>query len=340
MTNGISVIICCYNSVSRLNDTLNYLLKQRFTGVGFDIIVVDNASTDNTAAFDQKLLSNQSGINYTVVTEPESGLSFARKKGYNTAIYDFLLYCDDDNWMDEDYVQLTYNTMQANPKIGILGGLGEAVFETTAPPWFKQYELDFAVGEQSGAKESLSRVNEVYGAGFTIRRSYLNALYSSGFKSILSDRKGNQLISGGDVELCYLAKYFGYEIWYHRGLKFKHYMTAPRLNWAYMKKLYAGNGQTNVYTHAYKYIEMYGQVPGQNLRLPFWLDTFLNKFKVLWHFRSGVKNKFNNEGDAEVLRYIAMKAEVMEIWKLKGKFLGVYQSIYNYLRSINKQPNN
>jgi glycosyltransferase involved in cell wall biosynthesis len=336
MIPGISVIICCYNSVSRLSDTLTHLIGQKFSGFGYEIIIVDNASTDDTSVFAKKLLGNQSGIDYTIVNEPQSGLSFARKKGYAIAKYGFLLYCDDDNWMDENYVQLAFDTMLANSKIGILGGLGEAVFETTPPLWFKQYEIDFAVGEQSLAKEVLSQVSEVYGAGFTIRKSYLDKLYGSGFKSILSDRKGNQLISGGDVEFCYLAKYFGYEIWYHRGLKFKHYMTSPRLNWTYMKRLYAANGKTNVYTHAYQYIEKYGKVPGEGLRLPFWLDVFLNKTKALWAFRTRVKHKLNNEGDGEVLHYIAMKAEAWEIWKLKASYLGVFKSIYNYLHGINR----
>jgi hypothetical protein len=47
----------------------------------------------------------------------------------------------------------------------------------------------------------------------------------------------------------------------------------------------------------------------------------------------------SHEGDAEVLRYIAMKAEAVEIWKLKGNYSGVYQTIYNYLHGIDKQLN-
>ena len=339
MATGVSVIICCYNSSSRLNETLSHLKKQKVNGFGFEIIIVDNASTDDTAACAGRLLTSGPVIDFTIVNEPESGLSFARRKGYETAKYEFLLYCDDDNWLDENYVQLSRETMLINTKIGILGGLGEAVFEIPEPAWFKQYEIDFAVGEQSPGKETLSKVNEVYGAGFTIRKDYMDKLYGSGFKSILSDRKGDQLISGGDVELCYLAKYFGYEIWYHRGLKFKHYMTKPRLSWGYMKRLYAGNGATNVYTVAYKYIERYDKVPGTDLRLPFWLDSFFHKIKSIRKFRSIVKHKMNKEGDAEVLRYIAMKAEAGEIWNLKGKYLEVYQSIYGYIHSLSKVVN-
>jgi len=336
MTPGVSVIICCYNSSKRLSETLTHLMNQQYRGFGFEIIVVDNASTDDTSEVARKILSPGTA-EFQIVQEPQSGLSYARRKGYSTARFEYLLYCDDDNWLAPNYIQLVFESMTNNLKIGILGGLGEAVFEITEPVWFKKYEIDFAVGEQSTANESLSRVEEVYGAGFTIRKAYLDKLFASGFKSILSDRKGNQLISGGDVELCYLVKYFGYEVWYNRDLKFKHLMTAPRLNWLYMKRLYEGNGRTNVYTFAYKYFEKHNNIPGENLRLPFWLDTFIHKVKYTVNYFPKVMWKMNKAGDEEVLRFIAMKAEAREIWTLKEKYSELYRTIYLY---INKPASN
>ena len=213
MSNGISVIICCYNSAARLPATLNHLKKQKLNGISAEIIIVDNASSDNTSSCAQEILSQEPAFKFTIVPEPESGLSYARKKGYMVANYDYLLFCDDDNWLAENYLQLAYDTMQANSIIGILGGKGDAVFESLEPWWFKAHEIDFAVGDQSTSKNVLSKVDEVYGAGFIIRKTYLSRLFASGFKSILSDRKGNQLVSGGDAEFCYLTRYFGFEVW-------------------------------------------------------------------------------------------------------------------------------
>jgi glycosyltransferase involved in cell wall biosynthesis len=337
MAPGVSVIICCYNSSLRLAETLGHLRNQKADGFGTEIIIVDNASTDNTSSTAREILSMQPDIDFTVVNEPENGLSHARRRGYATAKYEYLLFCDDDNWLAENYLQVAYRTMLSHANIGILGGLGEAVFESEEPWWFKKFAIDFAVGEQSTSKEVLSQVDEVYGAGFVIRKSYLDKLYGSGFKSILSDRKGTQLISGGDVEFCYMVKYFGFEVWYNRELKFKHYMTKPRLNWDYMKKLYAANGKTNVYTIAYKYVQLHNRVPGQNLTLPFWVDSLIHKVKAAIKFRTKVRSKMDDEGDAEVLRYIAMKAEAMEIWNLKSDYLKMYQSIYSYINNHKNQ---
>ena len=327
MASGISVIICCYNSSLRLNETLKHLINQKISGFDSEIIIVDNASTDDTEACAHRILTGGKDIDFTIVREPESGLSNARKRGYSVAKYEYLLFCDDDNWLADNYLQLTYKTMGANSKIGILGGHATAVFEIAEPVWFKQYQLDFAVGEQPGCDTDLSQVKEVYGAGFTIRKSYLDKLYSSGFRSILSGRKGNQLISGDDSELCYLAKYFGFEVWYYRKLRLQHFMTKGRLNWSYLKRLYQGKGKTLVYTLAYQYVETHKRAPAQNLRLPFWLDTFIYKTKQILKFYAEVKHKMNNEGDPDVLRYIAMKAEAREIWNLKGKYSQLFNDI-------------
>ena len=326
MASGVSVIICCYNSSLRLAETLNHLINQKINGFGFELIVVDNASGDDTAVCARKILTPAPNIDFTVVHEPESGLSFARKRGYSIAKYDYLLFCDDDNWLADNYVQLSYEIISANPKIGILGGCASAVFEAPEPLWFKQYQLDFAVGEQSKSNETLLRVSEVYGAGFTIRKSYLDKLYGSGFKSILSDRKGSQLISGGDTELCYLAKYYGFQVWYCRDLRLKHFMAKNRLSWSYLKRLYEGKGKTLVYTRAYQYVE-FNRIPEQNLRLPFWLDTFIHKAKQVFKLRFKVMGKMNNEGDAEVLLYITLKAEAGEIWNLKERYSQLFNDI-------------
>src|SRR5579872_3446099 len=122
MTPGVSVIICCYNSAARLPVTIQHVLAQKNTSaINWEVIIVDNASTDNTAHCAKRILNGVEEIDYTITYEQESGLSYARKKGYGMAKYEYLIYCDDDNWLSENYLQLSYKTMSENPKIGILG---------------------------------------------------------------------------------------------------------------------------------------------------------------------------------------------------------------------------
>src|SRR5688572_10602380 len=99
--NGISVIICCYNSSSRLPETLKHLANQSVPGkINWELIVVNNASTDNTASVAETEWAKYNlEIPLHVVDQPVPGQSAARDKGYEVASHEYLLYVDDDNWL-------------------------------------------------------------------------------------------------------------------------------------------------------------------------------------------------------------------------------------------------
>ncbi len=328
MKRGISVIVCCYNSEKRLTETLNHLICQKISGFDWEIIVVDNASTDWTSLLSQQILSAKlDSEKFKIVIEQHSGLSSARKKGYLTAKFNYLLFCDDDNWLNENYMQSAFSIMERNPTIGILGGKGDAVFEKAKPKWFNTYQINFAVGSQSYDVSEVSKIETAYGAGFLVRKEIFKTLDSIGFESLLSDRKGSDLMSGGDTELCYITKYLGYEIAYCSSLQFKHLMPDGRMNWSYMKRLYYGFGRMRVYTHAYKLLETTNQTPGQGLRFPLWLDKYLHLLKELNYFLPLVMFKLNEEGNDTVLKYYALLGELKELRTLKKDYALVFEKI-------------
>jgi glycosyltransferase involved in cell wall biosynthesis len=335
MKSGISVIVCCYNSQARLPETLRHLICQKVLDVNWEIIIVDNASKDNTAVLAKQLLQN-SGIPYKVVHENKPGLIHARHKGYQTAQYDYLLFCDDDNWLDENYLQIANNIIRNNCHIGMLGGIGEAVFENIHPTWFEKYQDSFAVGPQSNSSGNLVKVKALYGAGVVMQRQIFTTLQQMPFESLLTGRKGNMVISGDDTELCYIVRYLGYEILYSPGLKFKHLMTDSRMNWAYLKKLYFGFGRSRVYIHAYDKLEDNSTIPGQNLRLPLWLEKYLYLLKELRKFLPGVLFRLNLEGDETVLKYQALKGELFELKNLKDDYVNVFKKILDTKAKIDQ----
>jgi glycosyltransferase involved in cell wall biosynthesis len=237
---GVSIILCCYNSAERLPETLKHLAAQK-TGneLPWEVIVVNNNSQDNTVEVAKKEWSKYATTSsFKIVDQPIPGLSFARKKGIETAKYDYLLFCDDDNWLSENYVQNAFDIMETDKRIGALGGWCEPVFETEEPEWFKTFAGNFAVGKTVPKTGLINEPNGyLYGAGLVIRKSAMGHLYASGFKNILSDRKGKKLSSGGDIELVYALKLAGYAIYFDERLFFKHVMPGARLTFNYLKKI-------------------------------------------------------------------------------------------------------
>lgn len=254
MIKGVSIIICTFNGKKRLDTTLQHLANQKLN-IPCEIIFVDNASTDGTKDFAdtwwQKNGTDQ--ITFKAFEQPIPGKSYAQELGYKKAKYEYLLVCDDDNWLCDTYVQNAFDIMESDTLIGALGGWCEATFEGEKPEWFDDLSRFFAVskqGTQSG--DITNKKGCLYGAGMVVRKSHWEQLHNLGFEQQLSCRKGTALSSGGDTEHSYALRLLGYKIWYDERLYFKHFMTNGRLNLNYVKRLRKAMSDSNFTLIPYK----------------------------------------------------------------------------------------
>src|SRR5688572_17458797 len=186
MIPGVSVVICTYNGAKLLPETLRHLALQKVRpNIPWEVILVNNASTDNTPEVaEQEWKSFQVPVPFSLLYQPKPGLTFAREMALDNARFEFVLFCDDDNWLNPNYINLAYDIMVQHPKIGVLGGHGNLVFESTPPSWAQHHRM-FASGAQSVVSGKVIQ-NVVYGAGCIIRRSALNMLTQAGFRSLLT----------------------------------------------------------------------------------------------------------------------------------------------------------
>jgi len=249
--NGISVIICCHNSSKRICDTLKHLAVQIVHPEFFyEIVLVDNNCIDETvetALNCWNSLGNPFPLH--VVQQPKAGLTFARQKGIDTAKFEYVILCDDDNWLCKDYLKRTINLFESLPDVSIIGGIGEAVFESNPPEWFHKLKgFGYAVGDEG---RSSGYTDSVYGAGMAIRKSIFNKLIKVDTSFILTDRKGTALSSGGDVEICLIFSRTGYKIYMDKNLCFKHFITTNRLQWNYYLQLRKAFGVAIAYLQVY-----------------------------------------------------------------------------------------
>ncbi len=235
---GVSVVICTYNGAALIPDTIKHLAQQRVNNhLPWEVIIIDNASTDNTSEVaKQEWQKYNIRTPFSLMHQPQQGLTYARKMALENARYEFVLFCDDDNWLSQDYVSNAYNIMLHNANIGVLGGLGELVYEVEPPEWTLAFTM-FGNGPQERASGKVQR-NKVYGAGCVIRRSAINRILNAGYIPLLTDRVAGNLSSGGDHELCYILAMTGYDIWYDERLRFKHYMPKKRVEWNYYERFF------------------------------------------------------------------------------------------------------
>ena len=311
--NGISVVICCYNSSKRLATTFDYLYKQKDTPFKWEVIVVDNNSKDNTGEVAIKLWDEyKTEIPLVSVFEKTPGLSEARKKGVFCAKYDIIIFCDDDNWLEESYLANSYRIMTLNNKIGICGGKGIPFFETQPPEWFNYFSRSYALGEQ-GVGEGKTKCMWTFGAGMIIRKNAIIKIYEYNNISVLSDREGDKLTSGGDSEIRLLVEMLGYDVWYSPKLVFKHFIPKERLSLNYLVKLHAGFGESIVKLEPLILVKLNYE---NSIKSNYWYVLFkhIKQFLKLYLFSSGIKRYIVlNETKVKINTMLLSKSS----WKIK-----------------------
>lgn len=323
MNKGVSIVVCCHNSSKLLEQTIYHICKLKIPSyINTELLIIDNASSDNTSEFaKQKLTEFKCPFPFRILNQPQLGLSFARKMGTDSSKYEYILFCDDDNWLNEDYIVNVYRIMESDDKIGALGGEAEAVTEGIAPEWFSRQHRNYSVGKQYNRSGNITEsVGVLWGAGMVIRKTAMLELYSKGFSSLLSDRKGEQLTSGGDSEKCYALRLAGWKIWYDESLKLKHYISRERLNWKYLRKLNRGFGAQKVDFDPY--IMAFQKTNGSNDNSLKWHRQTIKLFKKLrgYGFRKLLNMKSANEGDKEILRIEKTIGRINELLKIRSEY--------------------
>jgi len=97
----ISIIIPAYNEAKSLPKCLNSLVSQK-TQHQFEVILVDNNSTDNTSQVAQTF---QSKLNLKIVKETIKGRGSARKTGFDQALADLILSTDADTILPHNWIE-------------------------------------------------------------------------------------------------------------------------------------------------------------------------------------------------------------------------------------------
>jgi glycosyltransferase involved in cell wall biosynthesis len=172
--------------------------------------------------------------------ELKPGLNYARIKGISNASFEWVLFCDDDNILDRNYLNLLFEIIRSNSQLGAIGGCGFPLFLGKPPEWFSNFSHSYAVGPQSLSNGIMKIGTFLYGACLAIKKNTILNLLENKFITIMTDRVGEKYTSGGDLELCYLIQLSGLNMYYDNRLIFQHKLDISRLTWDYYKKLKAG----------------------------------------------------------------------------------------------------
>jgi len=112
----VSIVVCTLNRKDSLNECLAHSVKIAYPKSRYEIIVVDEGSTDGTDELVKKKFPN-----VRFILDERKGVSYARNKGAENARGEIVAYTHDDRSVRKDWLR-SLITGFSHPKIGAVGG--------------------------------------------------------------------------------------------------------------------------------------------------------------------------------------------------------------------------
>lgn len=187
----LSVIIPTYNGAELLRQSLPTWLSQTLPQEAFEVLVVDNRSTDDTKPVVEAMIMGKDNFHY--LYESQSGATAARHTGARVAKGDILVFADNDGLFNADCLERIREVYERNPECEAVTGKIEILWDGEEPDWIAPYK--FMLGQLDYGSD-IKYGYEIYlnGGLMSVKKTTFERLH--GFNP---DLVGDYLIGDGDT---------------------------------------------------------------------------------------------------------------------------------------------
>ncbi|MBD2385713.1 hormogonium polysaccharide biosynthesis glycosyltransferase HpsE [Cylindrospermum sp. FACHB-282] len=306
-----TVAIPTYNGEHRLPELLEQLRNQLYTeNFSWEIIVVDNNSTDNTAEVVQSYQKDwQCAYPLKYYFEGKQGAGYARKRAVAEAKGRLIGFLDDDNYPVSNWVAAAYSFAQKHPQAGAYGSQIHPDWEVKPPENFQNIAPFLAITERGNlpllyeAKKKLLPPS----AGLVVRRqAWLESVPN---QSILTGRVTGNMLTSEDLEMLSYIQKTGWEIWYNPDMEIYHKIPSIRLQKKYLIPFFRGIGLSRHVTRMVNIKPCYRPVA-------FLAYMFNDLRKIIFHllkYRTNLQS--NLVAACEMQLYVSSLVSPFYLWK-------------------------
>lgn len=168
----ISAIVCTYNREKYLEIALESLAAQTLARDAFEVVIINNNSTDNTEKVCSEFHKKYSDIPYKYFIETDQGLSFARNRGIIESDAELVTFIDDDAWLDKNFLKEVVDFMESRKEVVSVGGTILLDYEDKEPNWQTKYLASlFGYFKYSDKTEAFKKTDYPRGSNMTFRKS-------------------------------------------------------------------------------------------------------------------------------------------------------------------------
>lgn len=242
----ISLVICTYNRDKYIYQTLKKISANKFPTDKYEIILVDNNSTDDTSNLCKQFETENPNINYKYFLELNQGLSYARNRGIKESSGSLIVFLDDDSFVDNDYLQNLSSYIESYSDMAAFGGRISPLYESGSEPFWMNpwlYSLVSAIDKGSEVLEFNGKSYPI-GANMGFTRECIE---KCGDFNVKLGRSGKNFIGGEEKDIFERIKSQGFKIYYFPKTHVHHVIPESRTTLEYIRKAAVGIGKSERY---------------------------------------------------------------------------------------------
>lgn len=248
----LSVIIPSRDRAELLQRALQSLREQSLPQDRFEVLVIDNGSTDNTRTIVEAALRQSPNVRY--LHEPRPGLHAGRHRGLKAAAGDILVFADDDIRATPGWLAAIAENF-AEPRVAMVGGNNYPDFLAPLPAWLERLWQQPALGGRAISMLSLLSLPEgrreispfmVWGCNFSIRKAVL--LDAGGFHPDAMPPELIRFRGDGETHVSRYVAARGLRCVFDSRASVYHAVPAERMTVEYFRKRAYNQGISDSYT--------------------------------------------------------------------------------------------
>jgi len=237
----VAAAVCAHNDAAFLADAVASLMRQTLPERDYEVVVVDNASTDDTGPVLCDL-QGRYGRRLRVCWEERTGLSHARNLALAVAGAPIVAFIDADAVADPGWLEGILAAFRQAGPVAVVGGPVRIRWDQPRPRWWSS-RLDEALNAYEPGREPmvLGYPRYPYGTNFALRVDAAGAV--GGFATVLG-RCGRTLGAGEEGELCLRLARAGWEIRFAPDVVVHHRTVPDRLSRRYVLRRAFNHGRS------------------------------------------------------------------------------------------------
>jgi glycosyltransferase involved in cell wall biosynthesis len=238
----LSIIIPTLNRAHLLEKTLLSISRNKVDFKLFEVLVIDNGSTDNTKLIVENFSQDFPYINLFYHFEPEPGLLAGRHRGLFESKCEFLTYLDDDVELNNQFINKAISNFNQYPEYGLFTGPCFPLYDSYPPSWIFDFWQNCSDGKYLSYLSLLDfgeKVKEidplfVWGLNFSIRKKIVYDLGGFHPDNMPFDLQFYQ--GSGETAITYSAKKEGIKAMYDPLLLLHHFVPNERMTLNYFDR--------------------------------------------------------------------------------------------------------